>query len=112
MAVMTAGLVAGCAHVERPSAVAHEEAVPSSSPGTKYALLPTQVQRTITAQAGTAEIKDIDKVTGASQDIYEIQFRDNPTLYVAEDGTLPGAKPRGAMGAPGIAGGRAVRPRA
>jgi hypothetical protein len=92
---------------EKPPAVAIIPAVTTyttNSPGTKYALLPSSVQRTITTQAGTAEIKDINKVTGSSREVYEIKFRDpalNPTLYVAEDGTLISSGTYSYSGAPG-----------
>ena len=63
----------------------------TNSPGTIFSLLPSTVQRTITAQAGAAEIKDVNKVAGATREIYEVQFANpgvNPTLYIAENGTL------------------------
>jgi hypothetical protein len=81
---------------------------PTSSPGSKYALLPVAVQHTIAAVAGAAEIKDINKVPGTDGDYYEITFRYPalyPTLYVAENGTLLNDNPPGAAGAPGGLGG-------
>jgi hypothetical protein len=107
-------LSTGCAETrvsEKPAAevVAKPPVVYSTnSPGSKFALLPSAVQRTITAQAGAAEIKDINKVAGASREVYEIKFRDtalNPTLYVAEDGTLISSGPYSYSGAPGEFGG-------
>ncbi|MDB6121199.1 MAG: hypothetical protein JWQ71_192 [Pedosphaera sp.] len=81
----------------------------TNSPGTKFSLLPSAVQRTISSQAGSAEIKDINKVTGANREIYEIRFRDpalNPTLFVGEDGSLINTGSRGYYsGAPGEFGG-------
>jgi hypothetical protein len=62
------------------------------------------VQNTVTAEAGTAEITEIDKVTANGRDIYRVRFRDpvtNPTLYVADDGTLATRDAYNAAGAPG-----------
>lgn len=99
--------------VEKPAvAIIPTVAYTTNSPGTKYGLLPSSVQRTITTQAGTAEIKDINKVTGSSsREVYEIKFRDpalNPTLYVAEDGTLISSGTHSYSGAPGTLGGTDV----
>lgn len=83
-------LAVGCATEEEK----REETRPvytTNSPGTKFGLLPSAVQKTVTAQAGAAEIKDINKVAGASREVYEIQFTNpgvNPNLYIAENGTL------------------------
>ena len=88
------GLWAGCAShppVKEEPVAARSEPEPATSPGAQFAMLPSVVQRTITAQGGAAEIKDINKIIGAGQDIYEVRFRNpvaNPTIYVAEDGTL------------------------
>jgi hypothetical protein len=93
----------------------HYQATSTASPGEKYSLLPSAVQRTITAEGGAAEIKDIGKVVGGGRDVYEVQFRDpgvNPPLYVAEDGALIGAsttvRASVAVGAPGPLGGVVV----
>jgi hypothetical protein len=103
-------LVSGCVEdkvAAPPAAVAVNPPITytTNSPGTKFALLPAAVQRTVMAQAGSAEIKDINKVTGANREVYEIKFRDpanNPTLFVAEDGTLINtAGSRYYSGAPG-----------
>jgi hypothetical protein len=71
-------------------------------------ILPTAVQRTVTAEAGTAEITDISKVAVGGHDVYRIQFRNpeaNPTLYVADDGTLASKDLYSSAGAPGALGG-------
>ncbi|MDB6109920.1 MAG: hypothetical protein JWR69_1670 [Pedosphaera sp.] len=97
-------LVAGCRATKPEAASTAIVPQPTSSAGSKYALLPRAVQHTITAQAGAAEIKDINKVPGEDQDYYEITFRDSavaPTLYVAEDGTLLNESAPSAAGAPG-----------
>lgn len=108
LGVTLAGLAGGCAYevVQHPAAVDVEQyhVLPTGSPGAKFGILPSQVQRTITVQGGAAEISDINKVTGADRDIYEVQFRDpaiNPPLYVAGDGTLINGGSRPAVGAPG-----------
>lgn len=110
-----AGLAGGCAYevVQHPAAVEveHYHVLPTGSPGAKFAILPSQVQRTITVQGGAAEISDISKVTGADRDVYEVQFRDsaiNPPLYVAGDGTLINGGTKPAVGAPGTLGGASV----
>lgn len=80
----------GC--TTRPETVA--DLPPMDSPGTKYTLLPTPVQRTITAMGGASEIRDINKIGQPIQDVYEVQFANpvkNPTLYVALDGSLVNA---------------------
>jgi hypothetical protein len=102
---VAAVLLTGCRST-KPETAAKTATVPqpTSSPGSKYALLPRAVQHTITSQAGAAEIKDINKVPGEDQDYYEITFREpatTPTMYVAEDGTLLTGSNTGAAGAPG-----------
>ncbi len=115
LSIALAGLAVGCTHevVQHPVAVdvEHYHVSPTGSPGAKFAILPSQVQRTITAQGGAAEISDISKVTGGERDVYEVQFRDpgiNPPLYVAGDGTLINGGGRLAAGAPGTMGGASV----
>lgn len=96
-------ILSGCASPQRaPAPVAELPPPPQplTSPGTKFALLPSAVQRTVIAYGGAEEIKDINKVS-MDQDIYEIQFKDpspNPALYVAADGTpmnnlMPASQP-------------------
>jgi hypothetical protein len=100
-------LLAGCATREpvHQAVVVPEEAVqPMRSPGAKFALLPSAVQQTITAQAGAAEIQDINKIPLSNRDVYEITFRNSgvlPTLYIAEDGTLINGGSAANIGAPG-----------
>jgi hypothetical protein len=94
--LIMAGMVTGCmTHKEapKPAPVAVEPHNPAAttSPGAKFTILPAAVQSTVRAEAGSAEITDINKVTVNGKDIYKIQFRDpvvNPTLFVADDGTL------------------------
>jgi len=106
-----AALLVGCATHKpsaTPPAAAEQHPPPTSSPGAKFALLPASVQRTITTQGGAAEIEDINKLPGAGRDVYEVRFREsgvNPTLYVAEDGTLVNSTATAPVGAPGGLGG-------
>src|ERR1700757_3464123 len=96
-------ILTGCASPQKAPAPVAELPPPTeplTSPGTKFALLPSAVQRTVIACGGAEEIKDINKVS-MDKDIYEIQFKEpspNPTIYVAEDGTpmnnlMPAPKP-------------------
>jgi hypothetical protein len=106
MLAIAAILAAGCRtpKPETTPPTAANTLQPTSSPGTKFALLPAAVQHTITVQAGAAEIKDINKVPGVDHDYYEITFRDPtayPNLYVAEDGTVLTDRSTSAAGAPG-----------
>ena len=81
------GLMAGCASESQTAGLR-----PLSSPGSKFAVLPDAVQRTVTAMGGAQEIKDINKVPILGrQDVYEVEFSNpviNPDLYVALDGSL------------------------
>ncbi|EEF62555.1 hypothetical protein [Pedosphaera parvula] len=83
---------AGCITSEEEKYVAETHPLyTTNSPGTKFALLPSAVQRTITSQAGSADIRDINKVAGSNREVYEIKFANpgvSPNLYIAEDGTL------------------------
>lgn len=53
--------------------------------------LPARVKRVLTQQAPTAEVADITTRTRDGRLIYRIVFSEparNPTLYIAEDGTM------------------------
>jgi uncharacterized membrane protein YkoI len=59
--------------------------------GTKLSALPEKVQKTIQTQAPNADIEDINRKEKDGVVFYEVEFRDkgkNPTMCVAEDGTL------------------------
>jgi uncharacterized membrane protein YkoI len=59
--------------------------------GTKLSALPEKVQKTIQTQAPNAELVDISRKEKDGVVFYEVEFKDkgkNPTLCVAEDGTL------------------------
>ncbi len=82
------GLWAGCAShppVKEEPVAAQAGPEPATTPGAQFAMLPSAVQRTITAQGGAAEIRDINKILGAGQDVCEVRFRNpvaNLTIYV------------------------------
>ena len=83
-------VIAGCAHREKTADV-YPYHNPLTSPGAKFAGLPPAVQNTIHAQAGTAEIYDIQKMSNPERIVYKILFRDSaqyPPLYVAADGSV------------------------
>lgn len=68
-------------------------AVKIPKPGMQFSDLPAAVQKTVIAQAGTAEIADIDKETRDGRTVYEVEFERkgrNNEIVVAEDGTLVG----------------------
>lgn len=64
---------------------------PTGAVGTQFSALPEAVQKTIQAHAPDAEISDISRHDDNGRTIYEISFKDsqkNPTMKVADDGTL------------------------
>ena len=64
---------------------------PTGAVGTKFSALPEAVQKTIQAHAPESQIADISRHTDNGRVIYEVSFEDtgkNPSIKVAEDGTL------------------------
>ncbi len=64
---------------------------PTGPAGTPFSALPQAVQKTIKSQAPNAEVANISRHEENGRTIYEIEFNDqgkNPTMKVAEDGTL------------------------
>ncbi|HYG22676.1 MAG TPA: PepSY-like domain-containing protein [Verrucomicrobiae bacterium] len=64
---------------------------PTGAVGTKISSLPAKVQSTIQAHAPNGEIRDVERNEDEGRVIYTIEFADsgkNPTMKVAEDGTL------------------------
>jgi len=64
---------------------------PTGATGTKLSALPEKVQKTIQSTAPGAPISDISRHEKDGRVIYEIQFQEkgkNPSIRVAEDGTL------------------------
>lgn len=64
---------------------------PTGAVGTKFSALPEAVQKTIQAHAPESQISDISRHTDNGRTIYQVSFQDqgkNPSIRVAEDGTL------------------------
>jgi len=64
---------------------------PTGATGTKFSALPEAAQKTIKAKAPDAEIADISRHEDNGRVYYTVEFTDkgkNPTIKVAEDGTL------------------------
>ena len=64
---------------------------PTGAVGTPFSALPEAAQKTIKAQAPNADIAGISRHDENGRVIYEVEFKDtgkNPTIKVAEDGTL------------------------
>ena len=64
---------------------------PTGAAGTPFSALPLPVQKTIQSQAPNAPIDSISRHDDNGRTIYEIKFQDagkNPSIKVAEDGTL------------------------
>jgi uncharacterized membrane protein YkoI len=56
-----------------------------------YSQLPKPVQKTLDASKGTDAVKDIEKQVKDGKTVYEVEFERtglNPTLLIAEDGTV------------------------
>jgi hypothetical protein len=86
-------LFCGCAHntEEQASESSGPYTYPLASPGSKFGALPPAAQHTVRAEAGAAEIVDVQRVHGMSSPAYKIIFRNQglfPPLYVTADGTL------------------------
>jgi len=64
---------------------------PTGAVGTKFSALPEAVQKTIKAHAPDAPIADVSRSTANGRVIYDVSFQEsgkNPSIRVAEDGTL------------------------
>jgi uncharacterized membrane protein YkoI len=75
----------------KPAGAVERLLTPTGAVGTKFSSLPEKAQRTIQEKAPNAEIADISRHEDNGRVIYEIEFKDkgkNPTMRVAEDGTL------------------------
>jgi uncharacterized membrane protein YkoI len=73
-----------------PSAI-ERMLTPTGATGTSYSALPELVQKAIQSQAPDAQIASITRHESNGRVIYEIAFKDqgkNPTIRVADDGTL------------------------
>jgi uncharacterized membrane protein YkoI len=64
---------------------------PTGAAGTPLSALPLAAQKTIQREAPDAQVADISRHENNGRVIYEVEFADkgkNPTMRVAEDGTL------------------------
>jgi len=64
---------------------------PTGATSTKLSALPEKAQKTIQSKAPDAQIVDISRHEKDGRVYYEVEFKDkgkNPTMQVAEDGTL------------------------
>jgi uncharacterized membrane protein YkoI len=88
--VMTDGKLVST-DMARPAGAVERALTPTGATGTKFSSLPEAAQKTIQSRAPNAEIADIARHEKDGRVIYEIEFRDkgkNPTMRVAEDGTV------------------------
>jgi uncharacterized membrane protein YkoI len=70
---------------------AEKALTPTGAVGTKLSALPEAAQKTIQSKMPNAEIADISRKDKDGRAIYQVEFKDkgkNPTIQVAEDGTL------------------------
>jgi len=75
----------------RPAGAVERLLTPTGAVGTKFSALPPAAQKTIQEKAPNAEITDVSRHEKDGRVIYEIEFKDkgkNPSMKVAEDGTL------------------------
>ena len=75
----------------KPAGAVQRLLTPTGAVGTPLSALPEAVQKTIQSQAPDASIANISRKDDNGRTIYEVEFRDagkNPTVRVAEDGTL------------------------
>src|SRR5262245_39094302 len=64
---------------------------PTGAAGTPFSALPLAAQKTIQSRAPNAQVANITRQEKNGRTIYEVEFSDrgvNPTIRVAEDGTL------------------------
>ncbi len=92
-AVIATLLAAGCAtqDTSKKEAYQAEYSKPLTSPGAKFGALPPAVQRTVLAEAGSAEVVDAVRDTSSGRVVYKIYVRASdifPPLYVAPDGSV------------------------
>lgn len=92
VAVILAGIVAGCAaHRDRKAEYIDAFKKPLLSPGAQFGALPPAVQNTIIAEAGSEVIWDVVKDSSSGQTVYKIYFENRdiyPPLFVARDGSV------------------------
>jgi uncharacterized membrane protein YkoI len=75
----------------KPANAITKALTPTGAVGTKLSALPEAAQKTIQTRAPNGQITNISRSEKDGRAIYEIEFKDqgkNPTMKVAEDGTL------------------------
>src|ERR1041385_1387424 len=75
----------------RPAGAVERLLTPTGATGTKFSALPEKVQKTIQSTAPGGQIANISRQEKDGRTIYEIEFQEkgkNPSIRVAEDGTL------------------------
>jgi len=94
-AIAAITLVSGCSETRKHMGASNEndQNVLTGGPvtGTKVKDLPQAVRETLKKRFSTAEVADIDKQTKDGRTVYKISFMEpgkNPTIYVAEDGSV------------------------
>jgi hypothetical protein len=92
IAVILAGIVAGCAaRRDRKAEYLDAFKKPLLSPGAQFGALPPAVQNTVIAEAGSEVIWDVVKDNSSGQTVYKIYFENRdlyPPLLVARDGSV------------------------
>ena len=89
-------MLAGCAHhkdtVPPPGAQARSYYTkPLTTPGSRYSNLPANVQTTVLAEVGAAEIANVVQEMNAGRVCFKVYFMDPatyPPLYVGSDGSV------------------------
>ena len=77
--------------MSKPANIIQKALTPTGAVGTKLSALPEAAQKTIQSKAPNAQIANISRSDKDGRAIYEVTFKDqgkNPTIKVAEDGTL------------------------
>ena len=75
----------------KPAGTIERALTPTGAVGTKLSSLPLAAQKAIQSKAPNAEIANISRREKDGRVIYQVEFADqgkNPTIQVAEDGTL------------------------
>src|SRR6267142_4735003 len=72
----------------KPAGAIERALTPTGAVGTKLSALPEKAQITIKAKAPEAEIADISRQEKDGRVIYEVAFKDQGKMQVADDGTV------------------------
>ena len=72
----------------KPAGAIERAITPTGAVGTKLSALPEKAQMTIKAKAPEAEIADISRQEKDGRVIYEVAFKDQGKMQVADDGTV------------------------